>query len=133
MQSCQVPAHMNRQLVGGRQQQQQQQIWAFLSWLNLFPPSFALLNSHLLFSLSLSFFSFLSLSAVVDPPHAEPPTHTHTYILHTHTHTLSYPLTVSSLSLSFPISTMAASTSADGHYESHQQAAELSLALSILQ
>lgn len=103
MQSCQVPAHMNRQLVGGRQQQQQQQIWAFLSWLNLFPPSFALLNSHLLFSLSLSFFSFLSLSAVVDPPHAEPPTHTHTYILHTHTHTLSYPLTVSSLSLSlFP-------------------------------
>lgn len=133
MQSCQVPAHMNRQLVGGRQQQQQQQIWAFLSWLNLFPPSFALLNSHLLFSLSLSFFSFLSLSAVVDPPHAEPPTHTHTHIYYTHTHTLSYPLTVSSLSLSFPISTMAASTSADGHYESEQPAAELSLALSILQ
>ena len=95
---------MNRQLVGGRQQQQQQR-WAFLSWLNLFPPSFALLNSHLLFSLSLSFFSSLSLSlsAVVDPPHAEPPTHTHTHTTHTHTLSLLPPHCLFSLSLSlFP-------------------------------
>lgn len=84
---------------------------------------------------SISFFLFLSLSLCCGRPPSCRTTHTHTHIYYTHTHTrtLSYPLTVSSLSLSFPISTMAASTSADGHYESHQQAAELSLALSILQ
>ena len=95
---------MNRQLVGGRQQQQQQR-WAFLSWLNLFPPSFALLNSHLLFSLSLSFFSSLSLSLCCGRPPSCWTTHTHTHILHTHTHTLSLlpPHCLFSLSLSlFP-------------------------------
>lgn len=84
---------------------------------------------------SISFFLFLSLSLCCGRPPSCRTTHTHTHIYttHTHTHALLPPHCLFSLPLSFPISTMAASTSADGHYESEQPAAELSLALSILQ
>lgn len=95
LQSCQVPAHMNRQLVGGRQQQQR---WAFLSWLNLFPPSFALLNSHLLsVYLFLLFFSLLRCG--------RPPSRwtTHTHIHYTHTRSPTPSLSLFSLSLSLPL------------------------------